>query len=59
MELNDIRREIDRIDDQLVRLFVERMDRVRDAAGAKRRSGRSVRPAIPPSGSSGRPTRRP
>jgi chorismate mutase/prephenate dehydratase len=43
MELTDIRHEIDRIDDQLVKLFVERMDCSRRVAEAKRESGKAIR----------------
>ncbi len=43
MELIDIRHEIDRIDDQLVKLFAERMDCSRRVAEAKRESGKAIR----------------
>ena len=42
MDLNEIRTRIDAIDDELVRLFVRRMDCARDIAGAKRREGRPI-----------------
>ena len=42
MDLNEIRTRIDAIDDELVRLFVQRMDCARDIAGAKRREGRPI-----------------
>ena len=43
MELQDIRRNIDSIDDRLVKLFAERMDCAREVAEAKRRTGRGIR----------------
>ena len=43
MELTDIRHEIDRIDDQLVKLFAERMDCSRRVAEAKRETGKPIR----------------
>ena len=43
MDLNDIRREIDQIDDQLTELFVRRMDCSRRVAETKRETGRAVR----------------
>ena len=43
MELKDIRTNIDEIDDQLVKLFVRRMDCTRQVAEAKRASGRPIR----------------
>ena len=43
MELNDIRRDIDAIDDELVRLFSRRMDCARQVAEAKQLIGRPIR----------------
>ena len=43
MELNEIRQDIDRIDDQLVRLFAERMDCAQRVAEAKRQTGKPIR----------------
>ena len=43
MELKDIRAGIDRIDDQLVKLFVERMDLSGEVARAKRQTGKAIR----------------
>ena len=43
MELNDIRKNIDRIDDRLVKLFAERMDCSRRVAEAKRETGKPIR----------------
>ncbi len=43
MELNDIRREIDAIDDELVQLFARRMDMIDAVARAKRESNRPIR----------------
>ena len=43
MELNDIRQSIDQIDDQLVKLFTERMDCSRRVAEAKRETGAPIR----------------
>ena len=43
MDLKDIRTNIDEIDDQLVKLFVRRMDCTRQVAEAKRASGRPIR----------------
>ena len=43
MELKDIRQNIDRIDDQLVKLFVERMDAAGAVAASKRETGRPIR----------------
>ena len=42
MDLNNIRQEIDRIDDQLVSLFIERMDAVGQVASAKRQTGKPI-----------------
>jgi len=42
MELTEIRKEIDGIDDELVRLFVRRLRAADAVAEAKRVSGRSV-----------------
>lgn len=42
MELSDIRKEIDAIDDELVKLFVRRMKAADQVAEAKRASGRKV-----------------
>lgn len=42
MDLKDLRGEIDRIDDQLVRLFAARMDAVRQVAAAKQQTGRPI-----------------
>lgn len=42
MELETLRRELDRIDDEMVRLFAERMNTVKSVAGAKRQSGGAV-----------------
>ncbi len=43
MELNDIRRKIDTIDDELVRLFAQRMDMSGAVAQAKRQTDRPIR----------------
>ena len=43
MELNEIRENIDRIDDQLVKLFTERMDCSSQVAASKRVSGKPIR----------------
>ena len=43
MDLNTIRQSIDRIDDRLVELFVQRMDCSRRVAEAKQQSGRPIR----------------
>ena len=43
MELKDIRAAIDRIDDQLVKLFAERMDCSRQVAESKRQTGKAIR----------------
>ena len=43
MELQDIRADIDRIDDQLVRLFTERMDCAARIAASKRETGKPIR----------------
>ena len=43
MSLEDIRGRIDRIDDQMVRLFTERMDAVTAVAEAKQKTGRPIR----------------
>ena len=43
MELQDIRKTIDGIDDQLLDLFVQRMDCARQVAEAKGRTGRPIR----------------
>lgn len=43
MELKDIRRNIDAIDDQIVKLFAARMDCSRQVAEVKRLSGRVIR----------------
>ena len=43
MELQDIRRNIDAIDDELVQLFARRMDCAREVAAAKRETGRAIR----------------
>ena len=43
MELQDIRRNIDAIDDELVQLFARRMDCARAVAAAKRETGRAIR----------------
>lgn len=43
MELQDIRQSIDQIDDQLVKLFAQRMDCSRQVAEAKRQTGRAIR----------------
>ena len=43
MELQDIRRNIDAIDDELVQLFARRMDCARAVATAKRETGRAIR----------------
>ncbi len=43
MDLLEIRQNIDQIDDQLVKLFVERMDCSRRVAEAKRESGKAIR----------------
>ena len=43
MELKDIRQSIDRIDDQLVKLFTERMECSRRVAEAKRETGKPIR----------------
>ena len=43
MELTDIRANIDRIDDQLVKLFTERMDCARQVAEVKQETGRPIR----------------
>ena len=43
MELNEIRQNIDQIDDQLVKLFSQRMDCVRQVAEAKRQTGKPIR----------------
>ena len=43
MELNDIRRSIDAIDDELVELFARRMDCARAVAEAKRQTGKPIR----------------
>ena len=43
MELEQIRQNIDRIDDQLVQLFVERMDAAAAVATRKRETGRPIR----------------
>ena len=42
MELNEIRREIDNIDDQLVKLFVARMEAVGRVAASKRETGKPI-----------------
>ena len=42
MELTDIRREIDTIDDELARLFVRRMEAASAVAAAKRATGKAV-----------------
>lgn len=42
MELAEIRKEIDSIDDEIVRLFVRRMDAAAEVAAVKRLSGRAV-----------------
>ena len=41
MELAEVRQEIDQIDDQLLGLFVRRMELAKDVAAAKRESGRA------------------
>lgn len=41
-ELSDIRREIDRIDEEIVKLLVRRLDAVSGVAAAKRASGKAV-----------------
>lgn len=43
MELTDIRRNIDAIDDELVQLFVRRMDCSRQVAAAKRGTGKPIK----------------
>ena len=43
MELNDIRKNIDAIDDELVALFTRRMDSAREVAEAKQQLGRPLR----------------
>ena len=43
MELNDIRREIDAIDDELTALFAKRMDCARAVAEAKQQAGMPIR----------------
>ena len=42
MELNEIRQEIDHIDDQLVKLFVERMNAVGRVAESKQQTGKPI-----------------
>ena len=43
MDLKDIRADIDRIDDEMIKLFVQRMDCARRVAEAKRETGRPIR----------------
>ena len=43
MDLKDIRVDIDRIDDEMIELFVQRMDCARRVAEAKRETGRPIR----------------
>ncbi len=43
MELNEIRRNIDAIDEELVKLFTRRMDCAREVAQAKQQTGKPIR----------------
>lgn len=43
MELNQIRQKIDALDDQITRLFVERMQTVGEVAAAKQATGKAIR----------------
>ena len=43
MELNEIRKSIDRIDDEMARLFSRRMDCAREVAEAKQQTGKPIR----------------
>ena len=42
MDIKELRKEIDRIDDELVKLFVERMNVCRDVALYKKENGAAV-----------------
>ena len=45
MELQELRQEIDRVDDELVRIYVERMELIRQVGDWKRMHGTAVRDA--------------